>query len=158
MSHIPKYQTKLAAGLDLCTATDIVLCPLCRVIVDTGVYLKDIVPDEMIWYPKMYRPLEIVPFAMVCSRSGLADREGVIVLNAPGIIDCDYEDTIKVILYNADHTRTVRISQGDRIAQLIFADAYRKEELVKDEQRTGGLGSTGTGEPLSGSTGTGDKP
>jgi len=148
------YQTKYSAGLDLCTTTDIVLCPLCRVTVDTGVYLKDVIPDTMAVHIRHStdRPAGLqfsdLPFAMVCSRSGLAAREGVIVLNAPGIIDADYEDTIKVILYNADHTRTVRISQGDRIAQLVFAYAYRRTELVKKEQRTGGLGSTGTGNSL----------
>jgi hypothetical protein len=72
------------------------------------------------------------------------------------IIDADYEETIKVVLYNTDPTTSVRICAGQRIAQLVFAYAYRRTELVKDEQRTGGLGSTGTGETLSGSTGTGE--
>jgi len=135
------YQTKYSAGLDLCAAAAVTIRPLGSATVDTGVYLKDVIPPDL---PVIDNGL---PFAMVCSRSGLAAREGVIVLNAPGIIDADYEDTIKVILYNADHTRTVRISQGDRIAQLVFAYAYRRTELVKEEQRTGGLGSTGTGEP-----------
>jgi len=83
---------------------------------------------------------------MVCSRSGLAAKEGVIVLNAPGIIDCDYEDTIKVVLFNSGDS-LVRLTAGARIAQLVFAYAYRRTELVREEQRTGGLGSTGTGEP-----------
>ena len=48
----------------------------------------------------------------------------------------------------------VQITKGDRIAQLVFSFAYRRPELVKDEDRQGGLGSTGTGEPLSGSTDT----
>jgi dUTP pyrophosphatase len=82
---------------------------------------------------------------MVCSRSGLAAKEGVIVLNAPGIIDADYEDTIKVVLFNTSD-RVVRLHEGARIAQLVFAYAYRHLELIKDEYRQGGLGSTGTGE------------
>lgn len=159
-----QYQTKYSAGLDLCTVVGITLPPLCRAIVDTGVYLRDVIPDTMavnIRY-STDRPAGLqfsdLPFAMVCSRSGLAANCGVTVLNAPGIIDADYEETIKVILYNTNPTRSVHIRQGERIAQLVFAYAYRRTELVRDEQRTGGLGSTGTGETLSGSTGTGEPP
>lgn len=138
-----QYQTKLSAGLDLCSLTYIDLPPLCRATVDTGVYIKDVLPDDMLLKPKVYSPLEVVPFAMVCSRSGLAAREGVIVLNAPGIIDADYEETIKVVLYNTNHATDVSIYAGTRIAQLVFSEALRREELVKDENRQGGLGSTG---------------
>lgn len=149
---IPQYLTKYSAGLDLCCPFLIEIPPLYRAIIDTGVYLKDVIPPDL--------PVvdDGVPFAMVCSRSGLAAKDGIIVLNAPGIIDADYEDTIRVVLYNADPTIPVCINQGTRIAQLVFAYAYRRMELVKDEQRTGGLGSTGTGETLSGSTGTGETP
>jgi len=146
------YQTKYSAGLDLCAAAAVTIRPLGSATVDTGVYLKDVIPPDL---PVIDNGL---PFAMVCSRSGLAAREGVIVLNAPGIIDCDYEDAIKVVLYNTNPKISIHVPTGARIAQLVFAYAYRRTELVKDEQRTGGFGSTGTGEPLPGSTGTGDKP
>lgn len=145
------YQTKYSAGLDLCTPTYIDLPPLCRAIVDTRVYLKDVIPDTMAVHIRYStdRPAGLqfsdLPFAMVCSRSGLAAKEGIVVLNAPGIIDCDYEDTIKVILFNSGDS-LVRLTAGARIAQLVFAYAYRRTELVRDEQRTGGLGSTGTGD------------
>jgi dUTP pyrophosphatase len=125
-----------------------------RAVVDTGVYLKDVMPVPMAIAITKYRAhaqFSDVPFAMVCSRSGLAVRDGVIVLNAPGIVDADYEDTIKVILLNTGDS-PVRLTAGTRIAQLVFAFAYRRAELVKEEDRQGGLGSTGTGEPLSGST------
>ncbi|MBM5801758.1 MAG: dUTP diphosphatase [Cyanobacteria bacterium K_DeepCast_35m_m2_023] len=148
-----QYQTKYSAGLDLCTPTYIDLPPLCRTIVDTGVYLKDVMPASMaisirdrIVVPASLQ-VSHLPFAMVCSRSGLAAKEGIIVLNAPGIIDADYEETIKVVLYNTNPTISIHIPTGARIAQLVFAYAYRRTELVKEEQRTGGLGSTGTGEP-----------
>jgi dUTPase len=149
------YQTKYSAGLDLCTPTYIDLPPLCRTIVDTKVYLKNVLPEWMIGNKdrKELGTLAPIPFAMVCSRSGLAANCGVIVLNAPGIIDADYEDTIKVILYNTNPC-LVELEKNTRIAQLVFAYAYRRTELVKDEQRTGGLGSTGTGEM----PGTGEPP
>lgn len=133
----PQYQTKLSAGLDLRTPNLFIMAPLTRHIVDTGVYLKDVIPLDL--------PVvdDVVPFAMVCSRSGLAANDGIIVLNAPGIIDADYDKTIKVILYNSNPTTHVCLEAGERIAQLVFAYAYRRTELVKDEDRQGGLGSTG---------------
>jgi dUTP pyrophosphatase len=144
-----QYQTKLSAGLDLCTLSAVGLAPLRRVVVDTGVYLQDVMPPHMVTQVRQFHASGLVfsdvPFAMVCSRSGLAAKEGVIVLNAPGIIDADYEDTIKVVLFNTSD-RVVRLHEGARIAQLVFAYAYRHLELIKDEYRQGGLGSTGTGE------------
>lgn len=134
------YQTKLSAGLDLCATHNITLPPLERAVVDTGVYIKDVMPTNL--HYGAANGTDVVPYAMVCSRSGLAAREGVIVLNAPGIVDADYEDTIKVILYNTNAYKQ-EFAEGTRIAQLVFSYAYRKTELVKDEDRQGGLGSTG---------------
>ena len=126
------YQTRHSAGLDLQSQEDARLTTGRRVLLDTGVYLKDVLPEGI---PE-------TAFAMVCSRSGLAIKQGIAVLNAPGIIDLDYTDTIKVCLVNHGHY-PVHIQKGDRIAQLVFCSAYRRPELVKDEERTSGLGSTG---------------
>lgn len=134
------YQTKLSAGLDLCSVGPVNLRPMERAVVDTGVYLKDVAPQGMDY--RSNKDTDAVPLAMVCSRSGLAARDGVVVLNAPGIVDADYEDTIKVILLNTGDSQ-IRLPAGSRIAQLVFAFAYRKTELVKDEDRQGGIGSTG---------------
>jgi len=128
-----QYQTRLSAGLDLPSIESCTLFPGQRVLLDTGVYLKDVLPRGM---PK-------TAFGMVCPRSGLAAKYGVTVLNAPGIVDLDYLGTIHVCLFN--HGKELFIIQaGDRIAQLVFCSAYRRAELVKDEIRTGGHGSTGT--------------
>lgn len=127
------YQTRHSAGLDLQSQEDARLTTGRRVLLDTGVYLKDVLPEGI---PE-------TAFAMVCSRSGLAIKQGIAVLNAPGIVDLDYTDTIKVCLVNHGHY-PVHIQKGDRIAQLVFCSAYRRPELVKDEERTGGHGSTGT--------------
>ena len=137
------YQTKFSAGYDLCSQEETIITPGRRVIIDTGVYLDDVMPSNMLLSFNTHRPLDsFVPFAMVCSRSGLAAREGLAVLNSPGIIDADYKDTIKVILINHGQY-SAYIRKGDRIAQLVFSYSYRKPELVKDEDRQGGLGSTG---------------
>ena len=127
------YQTLQSAGLDLQSQEDARLTTGRRVLLDTGVYLKDVLPEGI---PE-------TAFAMVCSRSGLAIKQGIAVLNAPGIVDLDYTDTIKVCLVNHGHY-PVHIQKGDRIAQLVFCSAYRRPELVKDEERTGGHASTGT--------------
>lgn len=85
---------------------------------------------------------------MVCSRSGLASKHGVVVLNAPGIIDPDYTGEIKVILHNTSKG-TVMIYHGDRVAQMLITPAIggccvtEVAELPKTERGDGGLGSTG---------------
>lgn len=134
------YQTKLSAGLDLCSTHPIVLLPFGRAVVDTGIYLTDVLPPDL--HFGRTEETDVVPCAMVCSRSGLAAKEGIVVLNAPGIIDADYADTIKVILYNTNAYKQ-EFAEGTRIAQLVFSYAYRKTSLVRNEDRTGGVGSTG---------------
>jgi dUTP pyrophosphatase len=138
-----QYQTKLSAGLDLCSLYHVTLPPFGKEVVDTGVYLKDVMSPDLRF--GSLTETDVVPFAMVCSRSGLAANDGIIVLNAPGIVDADYEGTIKVILYNTNPLVHITICGGTRIAQLVFTFAYRKTALVKDEDRQGGLGSTDRG-------------
>ena len=102
-----------------------------RHIIGTGVKLE-LEPDEV---------------ALVCSRSGLAAKHGVFVLNAPGVIDAGYKGEVQVILQNlGDHSFDIR--EGDRIAQLLI---LKLPEVAKVSERkviakirgTKGLGSTG---------------
>lgn len=136
------YQTKQSAGLDLAASEPGIIKPGEAALIDTGVFLKDVLPED----------IPGTAFAMVCPRSGLATKYGLTVLNAPGIVDLDYPGTIKVCLINHGK-ETHYIYNGDRIAQLVFCSAYRRSELVKDEVRTGGHGSTDKVEPPCGSTG-----
>jgi len=137
-----QYHTRLSAGLDLPATESCTLYPGQRVLLDTGVYLKDVLPED----------IPGTAFAMVVPRSGLAAKHGVTVLNSPGIVDLDYPGTIKVCLVN--HGKEVlTVVAGDRVAQLVFCSAYRRSELVKNEERTGGHGSTDKVEPPCGSTG-----
>ncbi len=82
--------------------------------------------------------------AEIRSRSGLS-LKGIIVLNSPGTIDPDYKEEIKVILRNRNKT-SYKISQGDKVAQLIFKQNNCPEikGLVKgnSQSRNGGFGST----------------
>lgn len=83
---------------------------------------------------------------LVCSRSGLALKEGLIVANQPGIIDSDYRGEVGVILYNTGGITCVK--KGQRIAQLLLIKTDPMGIQVVDELdetgRTGGFGSTGS--------------
>lgn len=129
----PTYATKAAAGVDLKAVLEdpIVLEPLERKIIGTG--LKIALPEG---YEAQVRP-----------RSGLAAKQGISVLNAPGTIDADYRGEIGVILVNLSN-KAVTIQPGDRIAQLVFAKFEQvqwksTDKLSTTERGTGGFGSTG---------------
>lgn len=84
---------------------------------------------------------------LVAPRSGLAIREGVGVVNAPGILDSGYRGELKVILINHGHSE-VTIARGERIAQLVVVpyvtpDFEEVAELPSSARGEGGFGSTG---------------
>ena len=144
----PQYQTSLAAGLDLPAAEFISIESGQTVAVDTGVTLDDLLTATDRAWPI---PNGCILEAQVRGRSGLAFKHGVTAFH--GTIDLDYKQTIKVLLTNNGKER-FEIHLHDRIAQLVFGVVYRPHHLLSDTERTGGLGSTGTGKPPSGSTST----
>ena len=130
---LPAYATPFAAGLDVRAdnAEPIVLKPLGRAIVPTGLYLE--IPAG---YEVQVRP-----------RSGLAAKKGITVLNAPGTIDADYRGEVCVILVNLG-TEEFTVERGERIAQLVLArheviEWEESEDLAASERGAGGFGSTG---------------
>ena len=132
---LPRYETEGAAGLDLVAANPedgpIVLESLSRALVPTGIVLQ---------LPNCYE-------AQVRPRSGLALRNGVTVLNAPGTIDADYRGEVQVLLINLG-PEPFAVTRGMRVAQLVVAPAARAalvevEELDETERAAGGFGSTG---------------
>lgn len=84
------------------------------------------------------------------SRSGLAAKRGVMVLNSPGTIDSGYRNEVGIILHNTSG-ETFRADRGDRIAQLVVAPVFRAQfdewpsdmELPDSARGMGGFGSTG---------------
>ena len=92
------------AGADLITTVDVTLKPFERALVPTGVAIA---------LPAGY-------VALVHPRSGLAAKQGVTVLNAPGTVDAGYRGEIKVPLINLDPKHTAVFHPGDRIAQLVI--------------------------------------
>ena len=86
--------------------------------------------------------------AMVFPRSGMALKHGITVANTPGLIDAAYRGEIQVILLNTDLRQPVRLTRGDRIAQLVVqrvaqARFTEVDDLSVSARGTGGLGSTG---------------
>lgn len=124
---IPHYQTIGSAGLDLHSIEAATLEPGKWSLVGTGLRIN------------LPRNTE----GQIRSRSGLAAKSGVFVLNAPGTIDEDYQGEIKVILYNASDS-IFSIEKGDRIAQLVIAPVYKVPGMSLDNTREDkGFGSTG---------------
>ncbi|MCX6084781.1 MAG: dUTP diphosphatase [Caldiserica bacterium] len=83
----------------------------------------------------------------VRSRSGLAARSGVFVLNSPGTIDSDYRGEVKVVLANFGDA-PCSVFPGDHIAQLVFIQVpnvclVAVDELAPTERGAGGFGSSG---------------
>jgi dUTP pyrophosphatase len=131
----PQSQTAAAAGVDLAAALpegqDLLLAPGKRALVPCGFAMA---------LPVGYE-------AQVRSRSGLAAKYGVTVLNSPGTIDADYRGEVKVILVNLGE-ETFVISRGDRVAQMVVAPVapvrFEVEDGLDETARgTGGFGSTG---------------
>jgi dUTP pyrophosphatase len=131
---LPAYETIASAGMDLRANldADIILKPLERILVPTGLFIE--IP---MGYEAQIRP-----------RSGLAIKKGITLLNTPGTIDSDYRGEVKVILVNLSSVEFV-ISDGERIAQMIIAAHEKAEwdevdELVNTQRGAGGFGHTGT--------------
>jgi dUTP pyrophosphatase len=83
----------------------------------------------------------------VRSRSGLALKQGIFVLNSPGTVDSDYRGEVGVILMNLGDD-TFSYKAGDRIAQIgvypvIMCEAQLVDTLDDTERSAGGFGSTG---------------
>lgn len=129
----PSYATELSAGMDLRAdlASPLVLAPLQRALVPTGLYIS---------LPAGYE-------AQVRPRSGLAAKHGITVLNTPGTIDADYRGEIKVILVNLSD-EPFEIVPGERIAQMVVSrhehvEWEAVETLDETDRGAGGFGSTG---------------
>ncbi len=81
------------------------------------------------------------------SRSGLALKHGVCVLNSPGTIDSDYRGPVGVILANMGPDEYT-VMHGERIAQLVIVpvashDFRVAEDITMTSRGAGGFGSTG---------------
>lgn len=130
---LPQYATSASAGMDIraCLEMPITLEPLERKLIPTGLFIQ---------LPEGYE-------AQIRSRSGLALKHGVTVLNSPGTIDADYRGEIGIILINLS-SEPFTITHGERIAQMVIARHETAswvvvESLDDSERGAGGFGHTG---------------
>lgn len=127
----PKYETSDSAGMDIRSNEKITIKKGSTETIGTGLYMQ---------LPSGHE-------AQIRSRSGLASKKGVIVLNSPGTIDADYTGEIKIILANLSG-EDFEVKKGDRIAQMVIAEyeqAYFEDvdSLDETDRGSGGFGSTG---------------
>ncbi|CAK8163367.1 Deoxyuridine 5'-triphosphate nucleotidohydrolase [Candidatus Xenohaliotis californiensis] len=130
---LPTYATSQSAGVDLMAdiTTDITIKPGDVAVVPTGIAIQ---------IPANYE-------AQIRSRSGIAFKHSVIVLNSPATIDADYRGELKIILKNLGKNDFI-ISRGMRIAQLLVKEVptikfILKDSLSSSERGDKGFGSTG---------------
>lgn len=133
LGEAPKQATPGAVAYDLCSAAEYLLQPGQTLLIKTGLTIA--IPEGYV--------------GMVCSRSGLALKNQIIALNAPGIIDPDYRGEVGVILSNFGDS-PFDITIGTRVAQLVFVPvAYVRwlpsYSLPVTQRGEGGFGSTGLG-------------
>jgi dUTP pyrophosphatase len=130
----PKYAYDSDSGFDLHSTEELWVEPMDRRLVPTGIHID--IPDGY----------EI----QVRSKSGLALKQGLIVLNSPGTVDQGYTGEIQVILFNASKYRH-NITKGQKIAQAVLCPVVsgkwitlvEKKEINEKDRNANGFGSTG---------------
>lgn len=133
---LPLYATEHAAGADLYSANaqDIVLQPMERKIIPTGVFIE----------------LPIDAEAQIRPRSGLSAKKGIVAIL--GTIDSDYQGEVGIIVINLSNEPFI-IERGERLAQMVCngdgglfqADWHQVRDFSRESERgAGGFGHTGT--------------
>jgi len=130
---LPAYETSASAGMDLRAdlTEPVIIAPMGRKLIPTGLYMELPVGFE----------------AQIRSRSGLALKHGISILNSPGTIDADYRGELKILLINFSDA-DFEVGNGDRIAQMIISRHekvnWEEVEILTETVRgAGGYGHTG---------------
>ena len=119
------------AGLDLAACDRHEVGPGERAVIPTGLAVE---------IPEGYG-------GFVLPRSGLAARNGITLLNAPGLIDAGYRGEVQVVFHNTDRAETFVVEPGMRIAQLVVLPVpdvtlVERGELAESERGERGFGSS----------------
>jgi len=136
----PSRATSGSSGVDLAAAEEVIIKPGETKVIKTGIFIE----IQKGWE------------GQIRSRSGMAAKHSVHVLNSPGTIDSDYREEVKVILHNSGNSY-YKVEYGDRIAQMVIApvdmsdwqelmyleDLSQPSELENTPTRSGGFGHTG---------------
>lgn len=131
-AKLPSRNNNTDAGADIFSVDNIVIPPLSRALINTGIIVE---------LPESNTYIRIAP------RSGLAVKHGIDVL--AGVVDHGYRGTIGVVLYNTDNSNSFEVKEGDKIAQLIVetyhAWDFLETDTLSDTKRSdNGFGSSGT--------------
>lgn len=130
----PEYAYESDSGFDLRSTEDLWIQANDRKLIPTG--LRFDIPDGY----------EI----QVRSKSGLALKQGLMVLNSPGTVDSGYQGEVKVIIFNTTNER-IKIEKGQKIAQAVlcpvvngkWVNLIKVEEIGEKDRNDKGFGSTG---------------
>ncbi len=130
----PEYAYPTDSGFDLYSTEEVYIDSLDRKLIPTGLHFD---------IPENYE-------IQVRSKSGLALKQGLMVLNSPGTIDQGYTGELQVIIFNTSK-ETVKIEKGQKIAQAVFCpilasdwiDMIQVSSISKKDRNDKGFGSTG---------------
>ena len=128
-AQLPERAHPQDAGADLFSVDNVVIAPLTRVMIHTGIAIQNLNP---------------LSYFRIAPRSGLAAHKGIDVF--AGVVDCNYTGEIKVILFNSSNEE-VTINKGDKIAQLIMEQIFTPgfewtEKLEETDRGEAGFGSS----------------
>lgn len=131
-AEIPTYSYDDDACCDVSVVEDYTIKPGQRIMARTGIAIE---------IPSGYE-------VQIRSRSGLAWKQGLMILNAPGTIDSQYRNEVKLLLINLGE-KLITIHKGDRMAQACVKPVYKinfieVDKLSDSDRGLGGWGSTGT--------------
>jgi len=131
-AQIPETAYEGDAGFDLRATEKLVLKPFERAMVPTGLAMA---------IPEGYA-------GFVLPRSGSAIKQGLSLINTPGLIDSGYRGEINVLAVNLDAKDDIEIEIGDRVAQLVIMkvesiQAVLVDQLSETSRGSGGFGSSG---------------
>jgi dUTP pyrophosphatase len=130
--ELPTYVYSGDAGLDLRSNEEMMLLPLERKLVSTGLAIA--IPEG---YAGFVQP-----------RSGLSLRLGLSMANTPGLVDSHYRGELKIVAINLDSKQPIHIERGERIAQLVIqrvpvVELVEVDKLDETDRGVGGFGSSG---------------
>ena len=144
------YATKQSAGFDLSANEQKLIPPRQWRLIDTGLFIHKWehlhviteVPDCRGY--NHTKTVLMLPQLQILPRSGLALKVGITVLNAPGLVDMDYKQSIGVLLINHGDYPFI-VEKGERIAQAVLSYVDKVDHVpIRQNDRDGGFGSTGT--------------
>lgn len=112
-AQIPKKENPSDAGFDIFSNEDVLIPPLERKLIDTGVII-------LLKKSRIYNKDSGLYVADVRPRSGNSLKMGLMIVNSPGTIDETYTGNIKVIVFNSNKDKDIHITKGFKIAQLVI--------------------------------------